>query len=131
MTWQILISPAAKAFLLDLDEEARAMFVAAFEMLKQQGPNLGEPFVKLITSSKHANMKELRRQRKGKIFRMLFAFDKSRRAVLLLGGDKSQIGFDDFYTVNVPIADKLFDAHLATERAASSGQSSKKRRRKK
>ena len=41
---------------------------------------------------------------------VLYAFDKRRTAVLLLGGDKT--GNPNWYNQYVPIADELFDAHL-------------------
>ena len=43
---------------------------------------------------------------------MLFAFDKQRRAILLVGGDKSE-DWKGWYKVNVPIADERFDEHQA------------------
>lgn len=45
-------------------------------------------------------------------YRVLYAFDPRRCAILLLGGDKT--GDDRWYTVHVPIADKLYDAHIET-----------------
>jgi hypothetical protein len=41
---------------------------------------------------------------------VLFAFDTRRRAILLVGGDKT--GNDRWYEEFVPVADRLFDAHL-------------------
>jgi hypothetical protein len=61
--------------------------------------------------SKHTNMKELRIQRAGRPYRVLYAFDPRRTAVLLIGGDKT--GDNRWYEKFVPQADKFFDAHLA------------------
>lgn len=113
MPWPTLILPNAEAFLAGLEDDEYQMFMAALTVLEQQGPNLGEPLVKLVVTSAHKNMKELRRQSKGRIFRVLFALDSQRRAVLLTGGDKAEIGFDDFYNIHVPIADALFTTHQA------------------
>ncbi|MCK4608268.1 MAG: type II toxin-antitoxin system RelE/ParE family toxin [Gammaproteobacteria bacterium] len=55
-------------------------------------------------------MPELRIQHRGKPYRVLYAFDPRRVAILLLGGDKS--GNDDWYKKVVPIADKLYEQHL-------------------
>ena len=55
-------------------------------------------------------MRELRIQHKGLPYRVLYAFDPIRHALLLLGGNKT--GKDDWYDKNVPIADKLYDEHL-------------------
>ena len=55
-------------------------------------------------------MRELRIQHQGNPYRILYAFDPRRMAVLLLGGDKT--GDDDWYDKNVPVADKLYDEHI-------------------
>jgi hypothetical protein len=55
-------------------------------------------------------MKELRIQHLGRPYRVLFAFDPRRAAILLLGGDKT--GNARWYEENVPRADDIFDAHL-------------------
>jgi hypothetical protein len=55
-------------------------------------------------------MRELRIQHQGRPYRVLYAFDPKRMALILLGGDKT--GKDRWYEVNVPVADKLFDEHL-------------------
>jgi len=56
-------------------------------------------------------MRELRIQHRGRPYRVLYAFDPRRTAVLLIGGDKT--GDDRWYEANVPLADRLFDEHLA------------------
>src|SRR6266702_3118211 len=67
-----------------------------------------------VASSKHANMKELRVQHRGRPYRVLFAFDPRRTAVLLIGGNKT--GKGRWYKEFVPIADRLYDEHLETLR---------------
>jgi len=59
-------------------------------------------------------MKELRIQNKQRLFRILFAFDPDRKAILLIGGDKR--GDKRFYERMIPLADALFDEHLAKRR---------------
>ena len=56
------------------------------------------------------NLKELRVQHKGKPYRVLFAFDPKRQAVMLCGGDKT--GDKRFYDKMIPIAEREFIAHL-------------------
>lgn len=63
-----------------------------------------------IEGSRHQNMKELRASKDGAL-RMLFAFDPARRAVLLIGGDKTG-RWNEWYTRMIPVADDLFEAHL-------------------
>jgi hypothetical protein len=55
-------------------------------------------------------MRELRIQHQGQPYRVLFAFDPLRIALLLIGGDKT--GDDRWYQVYVPVADRLYDVHL-------------------
>lgn len=55
-------------------------------------------------------MRELRIQHKGDPYRVLYAFDPRRSAILLLGGNKT--GDDRWYTRNVPIADRLYDEYI-------------------
>jgi hypothetical protein len=57
-------------------------------------------------------MRELRIQHAGRPYRVLYAFDPRRAAILLLGGDKT--GQDRWYEMHVPIADALYDEYLET-----------------
>lgn len=68
-------------------------------------------------------MRELRIQVRGKPFRVLYAFDPRRVAILLLGGDKT--GDDRWYEINVPIADQLYDRHLVELRRATTKEDAK------
>jgi len=55
-------------------------------------------------------MRELRIQHSGKPYRVLYAFDPRRVAILLLGGTKA--GDDRWYEKYIPEADALYDSHL-------------------
>jgi len=79
-------------------------------LLEQAGPALGRPHVDTITGSRFPNMKELRSQYRGRPYRVLFAFDPRRSAILLIGGDKT--GKAKFYVKMIPVADKLYAEHL-------------------
>jgi hypothetical protein len=81
---------------------------AAVGVLEQRGPGLGRPLVDTVEGSRHANMKELR----ASTMRVLFAFDPARSAILLIGGDKRD-RWQQFYAEMIPLADQLFDEHLA------------------
>lgn len=94
--------------LLDLD--GKEAILAHIMILKEIGPNLGRPYVDTVYQSRHKNMKELRIQNKVRIYRIFFAFDQNRNAILLVGGDKK--GKKDFYNEMINKADKLFDCHM-------------------
>jgi len=87
---------------------------AKVELLRQLGPTLRRPHSGSISSSSHSNMKELIIQHAGRPYRVLYAFDPRRFGILLIGGDKT--GDDRWYEKFVPIADRLFDEHLAALR---------------
>lgn len=79
-------------------------------LLEQYGPALPRPHSETIHCSRHRNMKELIVQHQGRPYRVLYAFDPRRVAILLLGGDKT--GDDRWYDKFVPVADRLYDEHL-------------------
>ena len=83
-------------------------------LLADRGPNLGFPHSSGIATSKHAHMRELRVQHEGRPYRVLYAFDPRRSAILLIGGDKT--GDARWYETQTPIADRLYDVHLITLR---------------
>jgi hypothetical protein len=64
-----------------------------------------------IRGSRYSHLRELRVQHRGRPYRILYAFDPRRVAVLLIGGDKT--GEDRWYRVFVPLADRLYDEHMA------------------
>lgn len=84
------------------------------DLLEQSGPALGRPAVDRIEGSRHHNMKELRSS--GRHLRALFCFDPHRTAIILLGGDKAG-DWAGWYERNIPIADDLYDEHLAELKA--------------
>jgi hypothetical protein len=55
-------------------------------------------------------MRELRVQIGGEPYRIFYAFDPRRAAILLVGGNKG--GDDQFYARMVPIADRVYGEHL-------------------
>ena len=81
-------------------------------MLAEAGPALGFPYSSGIEGSKFAHMRELRIQHEGRPYRILYAFDPTRTALLLLGGDKT--GDGRWYEKMVPKADAIYEKHLKT-----------------
>jgi hypothetical protein len=58
-------------------------------------------------------MKELRFSAAKGEWRVAFAFDPKRRAILLVAGDKAGVSEKRFYRELIRKADIRFDAHLA------------------
>ena len=82
-------------------------------LLQQFGPQLGRPQADTLNGSRHANMKEMRLSAAGGGWRVAFAFDPVRRAMLLVTGDKSGGSERRFYLALIRKADGRFDWHLA------------------
>ncbi len=82
-------------------------------LLEQFGPRLGRPRVDTLKGSRHANMKELRFDADDGVWRVAFAFDPKRKAILLVAGDKSGGSEKRFYQQLIAKANKRFDGHLA------------------
>lgn len=64
-----------------------------------------------ILGARTRHLRELRIQHKGRALRVFYAFDPRRRAILLIGGDKT--GDSRFYRRMIPLADMLYLSHLA------------------
>ena len=88
---------------------------AYVRLLAEFGVALKHPYCSGVTGSKHSHMRELRVQHQGRPYRVLYAFNPRRAALLLIGGDKT--GNDRWYEVFVPIADRIYDTHSAQLRA--------------
>ncbi|MDP2760915.1 MAG: type II toxin-antitoxin system RelE/ParE family toxin [Sideroxyarcus sp.] len=88
--------------------------LAHARLLQEFGSHLGRPTVDTLKGSKHANMKELRFDYEGWVWRVAFAFDTERAAILLVGGDKGGADQQRFYKKLIASADARFDGHLAT-----------------
>jgi hypothetical protein len=115
----------------DFDEDFRALdpalqdeLLAHARLVQDYGPNLGRPAVDTLKGSTYANMKELRFNWKKEVWRVAFAFDPKRMAILLVAGDKGGADEKRFYKRLIKIADQRFDRHLAALKAATKRQES-------
>jgi hypothetical protein len=93
-----------------LTSEEQESVRAYVKLLEDYGAALKHPYSSGVETSKHSHMRELRVQHKGRPYRVLYAFDPRRTAMLLIGGDKT--GNDRWYELFVPIADKIYDHHI-------------------
>jgi hypothetical protein len=112
-TWDVDFHPACEEWADALSQADKEALLAAVRVLRSEGPTLGRPLVDTIVGSRHANMKELRPGSTGRTeVRVLFAFDVERKAILLIGGDKSE-NWSGWYEASIPAADERFDDHQA------------------
>src|SRR5712675_1419414 len=96
----------------DLHKDVQDELLAHIELLEQFGPQLGRPRADTLKGSRHSNMKELRFDAADGVWRVAFAFDPNRKAILLVAGDKSGGGEKQFYRQLIEKADRRFDAHV-------------------
>jgi len=96
-----------------MPKEVQDELLAHIALLEQFGPQLGRPRADTLNGSRHPNMKELRFKAADGVWRVAFAFDLNRGAILLVAGDKSGVGEKRFYRQLIEKADERFDAHLA------------------
>ena len=113
MSWVVQIGDEFEPEFDALDEDVRTEILALSHLLQRFGPQLGRPRADTLTGSRHANMKELRFSAADGEWRVAFAFDPKRKAILLVAGDKSGIRENRFYRELIRKADDRFDAHLA------------------
>ena len=114
--WAVATTDSFDEWFAGLGEAGQAEVIAKVELLKLLGPHLKRPHADTLTGSKHANMKELGADTSHQVLRIAFAFDPERKAILLVGGDKSGVGQRRFYKQLIAKADALYDAHLAAIR---------------
>ena len=114
--WTVLLANEFEPEFAALSEAVQDELLAQARVVEEFGPLAKRPRVDTLKGSKHANMKELRFSADGGEWRVAFAFDPKRRAVLLVAGDKSGLGpakaQKKFYDDLIARADTRFDAHL-------------------
>lgn len=113
MNWAVEIADEFDPEFDALDEDVRTEILAMSRLLQQFGPHLGRPRVDTLNGSRHANLKEMRFSTAGGEWRLAFAFDPRRHAILLVAGDKSGGSAKRFYRELIRKADQRFDEHLA------------------
>lgn len=113
MDWQVEYHPTFAGEHNDLAEAVQDELAAMVKLLKVAGPQLKRPGADTLNGSKHANMKELRFNADDGVWRVAFAFDPERKAILLVAGDKSGGSEKKFYKALIARADARFDEHLA------------------
>lgn len=111
-SWAVLFHRDFFAEFDELPEAVQDELLVKVGLLRELGPKLRRPHADTLKGSKHANMKELRFEAQDGVWRAAFAFDPVRRAIVLVAGDKSGVGSDQFYRRLLEKADARFDEHL-------------------
>ena len=114
MQWTVLFHRAFEAEFGELPLGVREALAATATLLVSHGPALGRPHADTLSGSKHPNMKELRFNAQDGVWRVAFAFDPLRKAIILVAGDKAGVAQKRFYKALIAKADARFSEHLET-----------------
>ena len=110
VTWNVEYTDEFGRWWDTLTEAEQESVDVSVRLLEAMGPQLPFPHSSGVKGSKHGHLRELRVQHSGRPYRILYAFDPKRAAILLVGGDKT--GDKRWYEAHVPVADRLYDEHL-------------------
>ena len=113
MAWAVALHDDFDPEFHSLPPPVRRRLLVEMGLLESVGPRLGRPHADTLAGSRHVNMKEMRFNAAGGVWRVAFAFDPVRQAVVLVAADKSGIGKTRFYAALIAKADRRFDDHLA------------------
>ena len=110
MSWNVEFTDEFGGWYGTLAEPVQDDIDRVVGLLEAKGAQLPFPYSSGIAGSRHAHLRELRVQSGGEPYRVFYAFDLRRTAILLIGGNK--VGDDRFYDTMIPVADALYDEHL-------------------
>ena len=113
MAWTVRLAVEFVAELRDLRESVQDELLAHARLLAQFGPQVGRPRVDTLKGSRYSNMKELRFDAERGVWRVAFAFDARREAVLLAVGNKAGVPAARFYRNLIRRADRRLANHLS------------------
>lgn len=109
MATEVIVTDDFEAWWGGLSEVEQDRVAFTVGLLEERGVTLPHPYSSAIKGASFA-LRELRTQAEGDPLRTLYAFDPSRQAVLLIGGDKT--GDDRFYERMIPIAERIWNEYL-------------------
>ncbi|ESZ12221.1 type II toxin-antitoxin system RelE/ParE family toxin [Mesorhizobium sp. L48C026A00] len=112
MTWEVVFGDEFDREFEALPQTVQDELLASAKLLGVFGPQLGRPHADTLNDSSFANMKELRFDADDGVWRVAFAFDRKRKAILLVAGDKSGVSEKRFYKSLIAKADKRYQGHL-------------------
>ena len=111
MTWDVEFEDEFESEFDGFTDTVKTELLARAKVIAKFGPMLGRPNVDTLKGSEYANMKELRFNADDGVWRVAFAFDPKRKAVLLCGGDKEGKDQKRFYKDLIRVADRRFKKH--------------------
>jgi hypothetical protein len=128
MTWTVAFHDDFEAEFDALAESVQDELLAEAKFVERFGPATGRPHVDKLKGSAYANMKELRFEAKNGEWRVAFAFDPKRHAILLVAGDKSGVSQKKFYKRLIAKADSRYKQYLERQKANENRVTGRKKR---
>ena len=110
--WEVLLHDAFTEELEQLNESLQDELFAHAKLLANYGPHLGRPTIDTLKGSSYFNMKEMRFSWQKEVWRVAFAFDPHRQAILLFGGNKCGVNQSRFYKRLIDVAEHRYQEHL-------------------
>ena len=110
MAWDVEYTDEFEEWWIGLDEEEQIDIAAIVGLLEEKGPHLTYPYSSDVKGTRYGAIRELRIQHEGKPYRILYAFDPHRAAILLIGGRKT--GGTRWCEQYVPLAERIYEEHL-------------------
>ena len=112
MAWTVIHHQTFDPEFEAMSHAVRLELLAMTGLMERLGPALGRPHADTLAGSRHANMKELRFTADNGVWRVAFAFDPKRRAIVLVAGDKAGVAQKRFYKALIAKADSRFTEHI-------------------
>ncbi len=106
---EVVVTDEFRTWYEDLCMDEQASVERVVLRLAELGVGLGFPYSSEVKGSSYA-LRELRIQHAGRPIRVFYAFDPTRQAVLLIGGDKT--GRHRFYEEMVPAVEAIWREYL-------------------
>ena len=113
MAWMVRLAAEFVDEFHALPQPVQIELLAHARIIERFGPHTGRPRVDTLKGSRHSNLKELRFEAGGGVWRVAFAFDSRREAILLTAADKAGVPESRFYRQLISLADRRFSAHLS------------------
>jgi hypothetical protein len=128
MQWTIIFHDEFEPEFDELPTAVQDELYAEAGFVERFGPETGRPHVDTLKGSDYANMKELRFEAADGEWRVAFAFDPKRRAILLIAGDKTGVSEKKFYKRLIAKADARYERHLERLKAEDKKARERKKR---
>lgn len=118
MSVEVVGTDEFREWYIGLEDSHRERVKQSVDLLEQAGLTLAYPHSSAIAGSKIA-LRELRVQSHGHAIRIFYVFDRTRAAIVLLGGDKTGVSNSRFYATFIPNAERIYAEYLAERRERS------------